>query len=165
MIEERNQLTRDVESLKHHNRGLNNKLTTLNRDYSLLSLKYSRLDEQYKFLDKQWNSMFYRLDLEKNLVKNGIIKRGFLKNPVLKKYSTTDFPDSIDLRKSKQIRVPAVSLKKRKIKQVVVYPRFFIKGVDYEVTVDDRGTEAVLKILKPEKLKLKPNNGGIYEIS
>ena len=153
MIIERNKLTKNVESLKSSNRKLNSDISMLNKNYSILSFKYSRLDEKYKFLDKQWNSMFYRLDLKKNLVKNGVIKRGFLKTPVLNKFSMCDFLDSIDLRESKQIRVPAARLKTRRIKRVVIYPRFYKKGVDYEVSVDGQGSEAVLKILKPEKMK------------
>ena len=57
------------------------------------------------------------------------------------------------MRKSKQIHVPATRFNARKIKDVVLYPRLFKKGTDYEVSMDNQGSEAVLTILNPEKLK------------
>ena len=153
MIADRNQLTKSVESLKHNNRGLNSQLIQLDKIHAQLTVKHSDLSAQYRDLDKKWNSLFYHLDLKKHLVKQGIIKRGFLRNPKLNQFSTDDFQNSIDLRSSKKIKVPAARFNARKIKHMVIYPRFFKKGVDYEVSVDDQGSEAVLKILKPEKMK------------
>jgi len=153
ILAERDKLTEDVTLLKTNNKGLNDQLTRLNQEKAQLTGKYSFLDEQYKALEKQWNSLFYRLDPEEYLVERGIIKRGFLKKANLDRFTSIDFESSIDLRESKQIHVPATRFNASKIKNVVLYPRLFKKGVDYEVSVDNQGSGAVLTILNPEKLK------------
>jgi hypothetical protein len=153
VLAERDKLSEDVTLLKTNNKGLNDRLTRLNQENAQLAGKYSLLDEQYKALEKQWNSLFYRLDLEKYLVERGIIKRGFLKKSNLNRFTAIDFESSIDLRESKQIHVPAARFNAGKIKNVVLYPRLFKKGIDYEVSMDNQSSGAVLTILNPEKLK------------
>jgi predicted nuclease with TOPRIM domain len=153
ILAERDKLSEDVILLKTNNRGLNDQLTRLDNEHTQLTGKYSLLDEQYKALEKQWNSLYFRLDLEKYLVKQGIIKQGFLKKSNLDRFTAIDFESSIDLRESKQIHVPATRFNASKIKNVVLYPRLFKKGVDYEVSMDNQGSGAVLTILNPEKLK------------
>jgi len=153
ILAERDKLSEDVTLLETNNRGLNDRLTRLDKEYAQLTGKYSHLDKEYKVLEKQWNSLYYRLDPEKYLVKRGIIKRGFLKKSNINRFTYINFESFIDLRKSKQIHVPATRFNARKIKNMVLYPRLFKKGIDYEVSMDNQSSEAVLTILNPEKLK------------
>lgn len=153
IVAERDKLTEEVTSLKSGNRRLKKQLTWLNKEHNQLAGKYSCLDKQFKIMEKQWNSLYYRLDLEKYLVKQSIIKRRFLKKSILNQFTVSDFLNSIDLRTSMQIHVTATRFNVKEIKNVVLYPRFYKKGVDYEVSMDNQGSEAVLTILNPEKLK------------
>jgi hypothetical protein len=153
IIAQRDQLSEDFASLQSSHTGLNHRLTRLNAEHSQLSGHYALLQKQFKDLEKQWNSLFYRLDLEKHLVKSGIIKARFLSKPILNQFQAADFQDSIDLRTSRQIQVAAARFNAEKIRNVVLYPRCYKKGEDYDVSLADQDATAVLTILNPQKLK------------
>jgi hypothetical protein len=153
IVEERDRLTKDLFSLKITQRELNRQLADLHEDHNQLAGKYSTLDREHKELEREWNSLYYLLDMEKFLVKRGILKRGLLKKSIAHQIPSEEFNDSIDLRTSKQIHVPAARFAAKKIKKVVLYPKFYKKGIDYEVSVGQEGSEAVLTILNPEKLR------------
>lgn len=153
MVAERDRLTEDIGRLKNDNSGLNLELIRLNEEHSRLSGQYSHLETLYRELEKQWNSLFYRLDLKRHLVEQGIIKDKFLSKANLNTFTADDFKESIDLRTSRQIKVTARRFNADKIKDVVLYPRFFKKDVDYQVSMDEEYSTAVLTIMNPDKLK------------
>jgi hypothetical protein len=153
IIAQRDKLSEDFDSLQSSHTGLNHRLTRLNAEHTQLSGHYALLEKQFKDLERQWNSLFYRLDLEKHLVKQGIIKARFLSKPILNQFQAGDFQDSIDLRTSRQIQVAATRFNAGKIRNVVLYPRCYKKGEDYDVSLADQDSTAVLTILNPEKLK------------
>jgi hypothetical protein len=110
-------------------------------------------DRAIKEYQRQKNSLYYLLDSERNLKKKGLLKSGFLKAPTLKDISPEHFKKAIDLRKKNTIAISVARVKLKKIKKILVYPRFYKEGRDYKVTVAADKMSAVLTILDKEKLK------------
>ncbi len=152
-ITENKKLGSDIEILKINNSDLNMQLVDMNTKNSDLSYKITDLDEKHQVLNKKWNSMLYKVDLDKRLVKEGVLKRGFLKKAKMNQINNRFFYKSIDLRDSKEIYVRSDQFNSKKIKKVTLFPKFYKKGIDYEVIINDQGAEAILTILTPEKLK------------
>lgn len=146
-------LTEDVVRLTNHNAGLNGQLVQVSHKHEELSSRFDHLNEQYETLATSWNSMLYSVDHEKDLIKQGVIKRGFLGQPVLKEIAGDRNFFALDLRKSRKIHVNTSGLMKKKIRDVNIYPRFIQKDVDYRVSLDEKEKNATLTILNPEKLK------------
>jgi hypothetical protein len=106
-------------------------------------------------MTKRLNSLFYMVDLEENLLKRGIIKSGFLGlgKRKLKEISPEYFDQRIDLRYRKGIKIHAAAFKLSKIKRVTLHPRFYKRGSDYEVKIEEDKQEAVIKILDADKFR------------
>lgn len=124
-------------------------LATRDRAIKELSKKEK---ERLNYL-KQINSLYYHVDSKKNLVDNGMLKQGFLKTAKLKDVSPADFEHSVDLRETVEIRISAADCSLKRIKRVVLYPRFHTEGKDYKIDVSEDKQGAVLTILDKEKLK------------
>ncbi len=113
------------------------------------------LNKKQKEYQKRINSLYYHLDSERNLKKKGLLKSGFLKAPTLEDISPEHFKKAIDLRKNNTITFSAADLEMKKIKKILVYPRFYKEGRDYKITVAEDRETAVLTVLDKEKLKNK----------
>lgn len=111
------------------------------------------LNKKKKEYQRRVNSLYYHLDSERNLKKKGLLKSGFLKAPTLKDISPEHFKKAIDLRKNDTITFSAAGLGMKKIKKILIYPRFYKEGRDYKVTIAADKQGAVLTILDKEKLK------------
>lgn len=112
---------------------------------------YDKNSEMTKLL----NSLFYMVDLEENLLKRGIIKSRFLGlgAPKLKEISPEYFDQKIDLRKETVIKIHAKQFSLSKIKRVTLHPRFYKRGVDYKVKIEDDKQEAAIEILAVDKFR------------
>lgn len=104
-------------------------------------------------LNSRVNSMFYRLGLQKNLKKKGIIDGGFLKSAKLKDVSPDHFDRSLDLAVVDNLTISAEDLGVKKIKEVVLYPRFHKKGKSYKVLITRNQKYALLTLMDRDKFK------------
>lgn len=121
------------------------------RDRAIKEL--SKKEKESKKYQKQINSLYYHLDSKKNLVKKRMLKQGFLQPAKLKDVSPEDFKRSIDLRKTDTIIISAGNFKMKRIKKVILYPRFYKDGQDYTITISENKQTASLTILDKAKLK------------
>jgi len=104
-------------------------------------------------LNSRVNSMFYRLGLQEDLKKKGIIDKGFLKSAKLKDVSPGQFDRSLDLAMMDNLTISAEDLGVKKIKEVVLYPRFYKKGKSYKVLITKNQKYALLTLTDRDKFK------------
>lgn len=104
-------------------------------------------------LNKQVNSMFYRLDSQKNLKKKKILKSGFLTATKLVDLSPENFDQALDLASGDQLVISAATLGIKKIKDVVLYPRFHKKGKSYKVFITPNKKLALFTVMDKAKFK------------
>jgi hypothetical protein len=93
------------------------------------------------------------LDLQKNLEKKGILKSGFLKTTKLRDVSPEHFCQAIDLRSEDQVLISAADLGIKKIKDVILYPKFYKQGSNYRVKMTADNRFALLTIVDREKFR------------
>jgi len=121
------------------------------RDRAIKEL--SKKEKESKKYQKQINSLYYHLDSKKNLVKKRMLKQGFLQPAKLKDISPEDFKRSVDLRKTDTIVISAAEFELKRIKKILLFPRFYIEGQDYSITLSEDKQSASLTILDKAKLK------------
>ena len=121
------------------------------RDRAIKEL--SKKEKESKKYQKQINSLYYHLDSKKNLVKKRMLKQGFLQPTKLKDVSPEDFKRSIDLRKTDTIVISAADFDLKRLKKILLFPRFYIEGQDYSITLSEDKQSASLTILDKAKLK------------
>lgn len=104
-------------------------------------------------LNKQVSSVFYRLGSQKNLKKKGILKSRFLSSPRMKDTAVESFDRSLDLDVDDQVVISAKELGVEKIKDVILYPKFYKKGSSYKVFITPNKKHALLTLLDKSKFK------------
>ena len=152
-ISERDNLAEEIKLLMLKREELISQLDLLNQEKTQLISRMGELNEQNLEMQQSLNSLFFCLDLKRNLKKRGVIKAGFLSSPKLRKFSPELFNMSVDLRDKSEITVSAAGFNIKKIKNLVLYPRFYRKGIDYSVQIENGSQNATLKILDTMKLK------------
>lgn len=152
-IAERDKLAEDIDLLENRRGQLISQLELLNDEKQKLIFQISDLNKENIEMQETINSLFYLLDLKKNLKQKGIIKGGFLRSLKLKKVDPELFKDSIDLRSQNSIQITASDFNIRRIKRLFLYPRYYRYGIDYRITISADKQEAELIILDTVKLK------------
>ena len=152
-ISERDQLASELEILEQKKIEIINQLALLNTEKRKLIDNISALSKRNEAFKIKVNSLFYRLDTKVNLKEKGIIKGGFLRKLKIRDYKPEDFNHSIDLRSESKVLVNAVSFKLKKIKNLIVYPRFLKKDKDFKIIISPDNQNAELIILNKDKLK------------
>jgi hypothetical protein len=145
-LSERDHLAENYKSLEQEQEKVIGQLVQVNNEKEGLIGKVNRLN-------KQINSMFYRLDSQKNLKKEGIIKDGLLAAARLKDVSPGNFDKSLDLDADDRLVISAADLGVEKIKNVVLYPRFYKKGDSYKVLITPNKKHALLTLVDKTKFK------------
>ncbi len=135
--------------------GLETEISKLRVTKDRFESRIKRLRVEIRRMEKSLNSLFYMVDLEKNLLEKGIIKSGFLGlgAPKLKEISPEYFDQKIDLRYQKVIKIHAPTFKLSKIKRVTLHPRFYKRGADYEVKIEEDKQDAAVTILAVDKFR------------
>jgi hypothetical protein len=145
-MSERDQLAENIKSLEEKQDKV---ITQLGQVTSEKENLLTRISD----LDRQINSMFYRLDSLKNLEKKGILKSGFLASAKLKDVSPRHFDRSLDLTVDDRLVISSADLGVEKIKDVVLYPRFYKKGTSYKVLITPNKKHALLTLMDKTKFK------------
>jgi len=152
-ISERDKLAEDIKTLETKREELISQLDLLNDEKQKLMGQMSDLNKENQGMQTTINSLFYMLDLEKNLKKQGVLKGGFLRSLKLKKVDSEYFTQSIDLRAGNIIVVSAAALNIGKIRKITLYPGFYREGVDYKYLFGPDKKEAQVIILDTAKLR------------
>lgn len=137
-------------NLRTEVKNLRSEKEKLGRQLNVLLTQNEKMKEE---LDRMINSLYYLVDLESNLKKEGILKSVFLGSPKLKEISPKYFNQTIDLRKTNTIEIFARQFQLSDIDKVTLYPRFYKRDVDYKVTIVEKKLKAVVTILSKEKFK------------
>lgn len=145
-LSERDKLAENIKTVEEKQRQTDAQVALLNNENQSLTSRVSELNEKV-------NSLFYRLDSKSNLKKKGIIKSGFLKSAKLKDVSPKQFNRSLDLNIDDQLVISAADLGVEKIKDVVLYPRFYKKNKNYKVLITTNKKHALLTLLSKEQFK------------
>ena len=93
------------------------------------------------------------MDSQKNLKKKGILKSGFFTAAKLKDVSPEHFDRSLNLTIDHQLTISAADLGIQRIKDVVLYPRFYKKGTSYKVLITRNKRHALLTLLDKTKFR------------
>ena len=87
--------------------------------------------------------------------RKGILKGGFLKSTKLRDISPEHFIVSLDLRSATEVSISANKMGIGKIRKIILYPKFYHEGIDYQVEVKPDKQNAIFKILNFKKFKNK----------
>lgn len=156
-IAEKERLAAEINQLKPIKDQLDSQISGLRFEKQELKKKLNDLYKQNSEMERLLNSLFFMVDLEENLLKRGIIRRSisFLgsRSPKLNEILPEYFDRKIDLREEKIIEIHAIKFKLSNIKKVTLHPRFYKRGVDYNVKIEGDKQKAILTILAVEKFK------------
>lgn len=150
-ITEKDQLQSDITEMEVRRTELISQLDLLNQEKQNMLTRMSDLNDQNQEMQTALNSVYYALDLRKNLNDRGIIKGGFLRATKLQKVDLTLFDKSLDLRGDLKITAAASAFLLSKIKDITVYPSYFKADVDYKIEFDETRQNATITILDVKK--------------
>jgi hypothetical protein len=152
-IFEKEQLQSDITEMEARRNELISQLDLLSQEKQNMLGKMSDLNEQNQEMQTALNSVYFAIDLPKNLTQKGIIKGGFLRSTKLQKVDFTMFDRSLDLRGEPKITAIAADFQLSRIKGVTIYPSYFKLDTDYKVELDEAGQNATIIILDVKKFK------------
>jgi len=152
-IAEKEKLATDIQELEQRRSELISQVELINQEKQEQLTRIEGLNTQNQDMERQLNSLFYIVDMKRNLQKNGILKGGFLRSTKLNPIPAENFTDSIDLRKETSITISAATLGISKVKDVSLFPKYYKLGVDYTLAYDEDRQTATLTILDIKKLK------------
>ena len=150
-IAEKDQLQSDINEMETRRTELISQLDLLNQEKQNMLVKMSNLNDQNQEMQTALNSVYFAMDLRKNLTEKGIIKGGFLRSTKLQKVDDAMFDRSLDLRGEPKITVAASSFQLSKIKDVTIYPSYFKLDTDYKVEFDEASQSVTITILDVKK--------------
>lgn len=142
----RDKLTEDVKALEGEQEETLAQLDRTQQDKASLENSVSDLNTRI-------HSLYYRLDSQKNLKKAGVLKSGFLKSAKMQDIGQDHFDRAMDLSKEYEMVISAEDLGVGKIKDVVLYPRFYKKGASYKVFITPNKKHALLTLLDKAKFE------------
>jgi hypothetical protein len=152
-ISEKEQLQSDIAEMEARRNELISQLDLLNQEKQNMLTRLSDLNEQNQEMQTELNSVYFAMDLRKNLSKKGIIKGGFLRSTKLQKVDFAMFDRQLDLRGEPKITAAAADFLISKIKDITIYPSYFKLDTDYKIELDEAGQNAIITILDVKKFK------------
>ncbi|HSQ35563.1 MAG TPA: hypothetical protein VLQ89_06190 [Candidatus Binatia bacterium] len=152
-IAEKEQLQSDISEMEARRNELISQLDLLNQEKQNMLTRLSDLNEENLEMQTALNSVYFAMDLRKNLLQKGVIKGGFLRSTKLQKVDFAMFDRSLDLRGNAVITITAADFQLGRIKDVAIYPAYFKAGVDYRVEFDEDGQNASITVLEVKKFK------------
>jgi type II secretory pathway component PulM len=152
-ISQRDKLAEDINTLEEKRTQIIEQLDLLTMEKSNLINKVSNLNQQNQKMQQTVNSLFYLADTQRRLKEKNILKGGFLRSTKLQDVVPEHFTMSIDLREAAQVLIAASDLGIDKIRSVSLYPRFYKKETDYDITISQDRQIATVMLLKVDKFK------------
>lgn len=152
-IAQRDQLAEEIKILEEKRSRIFEQLDLLNKEKENLISEIDALQANNQQMVREMNSIHYSMDTNKKLVEKKILRTGFLSSAKLQNFNPADFTSSVDLRDKQSISILASALNLKKIRKVVIYPKFFKIGRDYRVNLSKDKNMAVLNLIDTEKFK------------
>jgi len=152
-ISEKDKLQDDITEMEARRNELISQLDLLNQEKQNMLTRMSDLNDQNQEMQTALNSVYFAMDLRKNLTQKGIIKGGFLRSTKLQKVDFVMFDRSLDLRGEPMITAAAADFQLSKIKDITIYPSYFKIDVDYSLQYDENKQKATITILDVKKFK------------
>jgi len=152
-IRERDILANNVKVLKDRRILILKQINHLNEERNHLMKKIESLNRDNVSMIRTINSIHYIANTKSNLIKQKILKGGFLRSLKLCAISTDLYSKSIDLRSDHKILLNYSEFNIKTIKKILIFPKFFKKHVDYEVKIMKDSRYVEIEILKPIKFK------------
>jgi hypothetical protein len=147
------QLESDITEMEARRNELISQLDLLNQEKQNMLTRMSDLTGQNLEMQTALNSVYYAMDLRRNLTEKGIIKGGFLRSTKLQKVDFTMFDRSLDLRGDAKIIASAADFQLSRIKDVTIYPSYFKLDTDFTVELDEAGQKLTITILDVKRFK------------
>ncbi len=147
------QLQSDITEMETRRNELISQLDLLNQEKQNMLTRMSDLHSQNREMQTTLNSVYFAMDLRKNLTRKGIIRGGFLRSTKLQKVDFSMFDHSLDLRGEAKITAAAADFQLNRIKHVTIYPSYFKSETDYQVEFDEDGQNVTITILDPQRFK------------
>jgi hypothetical protein len=152
-ISEKEQLQSDITEMEARRNELISQLDLLNQEKQNMLGRMSDLNQENQEMQTALNSVYFAMDLPRNLTQKGIIKGGFLRSTKLQKVDFAMFDRSLDLRGSPTIIAAAADFQLSRIKDVTIYPSYFKLDTDYKVEFDEAGQNVTITLLDVKKFK------------
>jgi len=152
-ISEKEKLQDDISEMEARRSELISQLDLLNQEKQNMLTRMSDLSTENKEMQTALNSVYYAMDLRKNLTQKGIIKGGFLRSTKLQKVDFAMFDRSLDLRGDAKITAAAADFQINRIKNVTIYPAYLKPETDYQVELDEAGQNLIITILDVKRFK------------
>jgi hypothetical protein len=150
-VAEKDKLQSDINEMEIRRGELISQLDLLNQEKQNMLVRMSDLNDQNQEMQTALNSVFFALDLRKNLNEKGIIKGGFLRSTKLQKVDLTLFDQSLDLRGDPKINVAASVFQLAKIRGITIYPSYFKLNTDYKIEFDETSQNATITLIDVKK--------------
>ncbi len=153
LIQARNQKEEEVRDLESRRAELMDQIRQLDVEKNSMMRQMEEMASKNENLAKQISSCRYVVHTFKELSRVGVIRK-----PGLGKWETGDLaampdPATIDLRADNRITFTASSIGLGRIGKVLVFPRSFKEGEDYNITVSDDKQTATVVLERPEKFQ------------
>jgi hypothetical protein len=152
-IAEKDKLQSDIIEMEARRNELISQLDLLNQEKQNMLTRMSDLNDQNQEMQTALNSVYFAMDLRKNLMQKEIIKGGFLRSTKLQKVDFAMFDRSLDLRGEPIITAAAADFQISKIKDITIYPSYFKIDVDYAIKYDENNQNVTITILDVKKFK------------
>ena len=146
---QRMEFTAKIEELEKEREELKSQIDSLNQEVA-------NLQGQNTDLDSRLNSVYYLVDIKRELKANGKIKGTFLglSGMKIKEVSFKDFQNKVDLRDTDVIELRAEDFNLSAIKKVGLLPKHMKKDVDYRVEIAGDGQSASVILRNKDKFLL-----------
>jgi hypothetical protein len=140
-------LKKEVQDLLSKREDLQKEVTSASAELDSVLTMLSKAQEQSGAAE---NVAHYAIGSKADLKSKGIISDSLLKGVRLRDLSA---PESLDLRKQKQITVDAAAYGLAKVKKISFLPDVFRDGTDYTVTMIEGGSMAQIALINLEKFR------------
>jgi len=152
-IIERDVMANDVRLLRNKRDDILRQISALNNEKVHLLNKIEELNIENSSIVKTVNSLHYIIDTKSNLIKGGVLKGGFLRSLKMQAISRELFSRSVDLRSDSKIILESKDFNLKKIRKITIFPKFYKKNIDYEISFEKNKKYAEFTILNSNKLK------------
>jgi hypothetical protein len=152
-IAEKEQLQEDISEMEARRAELISQLDLLNQEKQNMLTRLSDLSQENKEMQTALNSVYFAMDLQRNLTRKGIIKGGFLRATKLQKVDLAMFDRSLDLRGDARITARASDFGVPRIRHCKIYPAYFKEDVDFQVELAADGQNLTITILDVSRFK------------
>jgi predicted RNase H-like nuclease (RuvC/YqgF family) len=138
-----------IEKLEGEREELKSQIDSLNQ-------QVASLQSQNTDLDSRLNSVYYLVDVKKELKADGKIKGTFLglSGMKIKQVSFEDFKERVDLRETDRIELRAQDFNLSAIKKVGLLPKHIKKDIDYRIEIAGDGQSASVILKNKDKFLL-----------